>query len=244
MPAFLLTLWVQITHPGTWPTFVWPLVVWPALTAAVSFFHAKIEPAFPKLTAFLKATGVDLPKLWSLFQKAAPPGQIPPLPPSLGGTPPAPPTPPSTLARRMTLGLATAGLGLFLAACNGVWGTLAVINGTIALAISTLSNVRRWIDSYFATHPNASLQAKVDAGFQKASDALTILEQAYTAAKDITDANLQGAIAAFQAAYQALLDLIAPIGIHPPGTMSLATEGVVEHVVPPASEFAASRFVK
>jgi hypothetical protein len=58
-----------------------PLVVYPLLTALVSFFHTTIEPKYPRLVAFLRATGLDLPKLWAIIRGIEP--KLPPLPPGL-----------------------------------------------------------------------------------------------------------------------------------------------------------------
>lgn len=63
-------------HPA-----LYTIVVWPLLTGCVSFFHRSIEPRFPRLVGWLRATGLDLPKAWAALRSSRP--AVPELPPSL-----------------------------------------------------------------------------------------------------------------------------------------------------------------
>ena len=72
--SYLQNIWTFVqAHPE-----LWPVVAWPVLTALVSFWHSKIEPRFPRLAAFLRAAGVDLPRAWGALRAIAP--KVPPLP--------------------------------------------------------------------------------------------------------------------------------------------------------------------
>jgi len=76
-----------------------------------------------------------------------------------------------------------------------------------------LSIIQTAVDGYFATKPNAALQTKIDDAMTDTQQALRVCSNALAVATSINDANYQAAIASFQAAFTALTQLIATIGI-------------------------------
>lgn len=76
MKTQLLALYMSPFFP-----VLFALVVWPALTGALSLFHGKIEPKYPRFVAFLRASGLSLPGVWSVLRSFFP--KVPGLPAGL-----------------------------------------------------------------------------------------------------------------------------------------------------------------
>jgi len=106
--------------------------------------------------------------------------------------------------------------------CAAFWNALPAVTTVIETGNTVLAQIETWCDAYFRARPNDALQAKIDEGLTKTRDALIVLEDATRATKDIHDANLQAALAAFEDAYQVLLELVSPLGVETSGKMSAA----------------------
>jgi hypothetical protein len=115
----------------------------------------------------------------------------------------------SFLASLLALPIASSFIG---ASCQP-GAVIPAIQASLDDAALVLSMINTGIDAYFAGHPNAALQAKIDNAMTDAQGALRVAEDALTAASDINAANVQQALAAFQTTFNALVDLIGQIGI-------------------------------
>jgi hypothetical protein len=125
----------------------------------------------------------------------------------------------------LTLALSVA---LSQASCAAMFAALP----TIIAAAETASDVINAIDSFVQQreHDHA-----IDVAITKARAALIAVRRAAAGAKDLHDGDLQAALTEFQAAYQAVLDLVAPLGIHaPPDDGRLAAPSPGELIVPSA----------
>lgn len=72
------TLWLALlAHPE-----LFPFLAWPIFTALASFWHTDVEPRYPRFVAFVRATGIDVPRAWAAIRVLAP--KVPPLPPAFG----------------------------------------------------------------------------------------------------------------------------------------------------------------
>jgi hypothetical protein len=158
-----------------------------------------------------------------------------------------------TISRRKFL--PTAALATFaitMLGCAGVSpGTvLNAVAVAAAFAASVLGQIRVWIDDYFATSPNATLQATIDGIFIRAQQAGTALNALATGAADLTEGAYLDALAQFKTAYTELLAAIEglPNAIviktgtsQAPVKMTTSAQGKKVLVVPPPSAFDAPK---
>jgi hypothetical protein len=114
------------------------------------------------------------------------------------------------------------------AGCAAVFAALPAI----VAAADTASDVISAIDSF--VKQRAHDQA-IDVAITKAREALIAVRRAAAGAQSIRDGDLQAALASFQAAYEALLDVVKPLGVHAPQDDGrLAMAGPDELIVPSA----------
>ena len=128
----------------------------------------------------------------------------------------------------------------------GLLGTSGCANQTPAQVLSAaeagindaeiaITTIMGGVDAYFAVHPNPTLQAQIDTAVTDVTTALSIANTALAGATSITDGNVQAALTSFANAYNALMALIAQIGIQtaPAGATAAARVKGVLYVPAP-----------
>lgn len=114
---------------------------------------------------------------------------------------------------------------VLLTGCASFWSSLPTVVTVEQTAETTVASIQAFADSYFAAHPDASLQAKVDEGLTKTRQALLALESATKATTDVHDSNVAAAIADVENAYEQLLAIAAPLGVTTPSSKVATAQG-------------------
>lgn len=128
-------------------------------------------------------------------------------------------------------------LDLSASGCSGVTPAMILsdIEAGIADAQIAIQTVLVGVDAYFAAHPNPKLQGEIDAAAADVAAALRVVTSAAAGATNIADGNVQAALAAFATAYNALMTLVAQIGVQtaPSGMTTAAKVNGITYVPAP-----------
>lgn len=95
-----------------------------------------------------------------------------------------------------------------------------------------LSTIQSYTNLFFATHPNAVLETKVDAKILEVQTALSVALHASQGATDLTEAQYTAAFAPFMNAYNDLLSLTKQLGIEASSDVS-APKATLDGLVVP-----------
>lgn len=111
------------------------------------------------------------------------------------------------------------GIPVTVVATTGCPALVAAIPAAADIAadgLTILSLIETAVASWFTAHPlQGPVNASIQAALVKAKQALVTGEQALAGVRDLTVGNEAAAFAAFAAAYQDLMALVAPLGIVP-----------------------------
>ncbi len=91
---------------------------------------------------------------------------------------------------------------------------LPTILADVSEATLVISTIETFVDSYFVTHPNPSVQSKVDDAFAKVKQAAEAVLAAGRGAGDLTSGQTLAAVAAFETTYNDLLELVKSFGVN------------------------------
>jgi len=99
--------------------------------------------------------------------------------------------------------------------CAGQSAT--VVLGEVEAGINdaeiAITTIETGVSTYFAVHPNPTLQAQINGAITDVETTLRAVNAALASATSLADGNVQAALAAFTTAYNALLALVRQIGI-------------------------------
>ncbi|HEV3059763.1 MAG TPA: hypothetical protein VGY48_16040 [Vicinamibacterales bacterium] len=131
-------------------------------------------------------------------------------------------------------------LSVFMAVPTTSCATLGVAIPIVIAAVQgadlAVNAIESFADGWFAAHPNPTLQNKVSLAIQKAREALAALNALTIGVGDVDQGQLTAAFANFEQAYNDLLSLVGPIGVHA-GNVSTMRAEAGSLTVPPASAF-------
>jgi hypothetical protein len=108
----------------------------------------------------------------------------------------------------------TLALCLALPACAAVLAYLPTALAVISDAVLVLQQIEAFARGYFAAHPDPVTQAKIDAALLRARSALDAATRLANGAQALDAKQFAAALADFRAAYDDLLVLVGPIGVH------------------------------
>lgn len=109
--------------------------------------------------------------------------------------------------------LALCALAFAAPGCAAVIAALPTVIAYAQDAAFILDEVQRFVDAYFAVHPNADLQKQVETAGARARSALDLALRSATGAQDLDQAKVDAAFAEFSKAWQDYLVLVGPFGV-------------------------------
>lgn len=118
-------------------------------------------------------------------------------------------------------------LAATLAVCLPLGGcaALSLLPTVIAAVVDgaqVIDAIADFVGKYFANHPDAATQAKIDAAIQTCRAALNTALRTAQGTDDLSNAKVDSAFDNFKAAYIQLLALVRPYGVAESGTAKLA----------------------
>ena len=207
-------------HPQLFAVLI-TTIVWPTITGLVSLAQDWIKARAPRLWDFLQRTGFDaLGTIRAHWPKRLPP------PPSSKGPGDAPPggtaKQAAELMKRtalewgMVLSLVVGSVALTgCAALSAALPEIVSVITKVADASIILDQIKAFVDSYFAAHPDAGKQRGIDAALTKTRLALLTAQRSAQGAEHLDQKQTDAAFADFRAAYEELTQLLAGIdGLH------------------------------
>jgi hypothetical protein len=123
--------------------------------------------------------------------------------------------------------------------CAALATLLPTVSEVVSDGVAILGMISSAVSSYFRASPNPTLQAKIEAGIQKAQQALVTGGQLLAGVEGASQKQMATAFADFSAAYGDLMQLIAPLGIVPAQPVtpvaSLASDGGAPALAAPSA---------
>lgn len=101
--------------------------------------------------------------------------------------------------------------------CSAIFSNLPTVLAYVQDAQLVISTIESFANAFFAARPNADLQKKVGEAIAKAKTALDLAVRAAQGADGLKSADVTAAFKDFQLAYQDLVSLLGPMGVHQSG---------------------------
>lgn len=105
-------------------------------------------------------------------------------------------------------------LAIPVAGCSTIFSHLPNVLAYVQDGQLVLSTVESFANAWFAIHPDAAKQKLVNQAVAKAKTALDLAVRAAQGADGLKQADVDQAFGQFQLAYQDLLSLLGPLGVH------------------------------
>jgi hypothetical protein len=144
----------------------------------------------------------------------APPSAAPPTPRVVVvQTPPEKPGTYVRSLRKVAAGMALVLSTASLTACTTLSTLLPHVIAAVVDGQQVVEAIAAFVAKWFLAHPDALLQAKVDAAISKCRSALNVALRTAEGSKDLTESQVGSAFDAFKQAYLELIGLVAPFGV-------------------------------
>lgn len=111
------------------------------------------------------------------------------------------------------------------AGCAAVGAALPHIIAAVVDGVQVLDTIYAFVQQFFAKHPDADTQAKVEAALQKCRAALNVALRTAEGADGVANAQTDAAFEAFKQAYLELIALVRPLGVNTGDRLSAASAG-------------------
>lgn len=125
-------------------------------------------------------------------------------------------------AGMFALGLAVCGNTM---GCAAIASMLPTVLEAVTDAAQILDAIEKFVAGYFVAHPDPEAQAKANKALAKARGALNVALRATHGVDNLTQEKVDDAFSEFKLAYQELLGIVGPLGVHPQGDRMQATPG-------------------
>ncbi len=115
---------------------------------------------------------------------------------------------------------------LALTGCASVLPVLVDVIAAVTDGVQILDAIETFVRRYFVEHPNDAQEREVAQAIAKARAALNVTLRASQGAKDLDEQKVEVAFQEFRIAYQELLTLVRPLGVHPAGSLRAVPNGL------------------
>lgn len=114
----------------------------------------------------------------------------------------------------LVIGLVFALSSTSFTGCGATLGTIiAVVLSVVNDAILIVDQISGYVDEYFAENENVELQKKVNDAVFRCREALILINHAAQGGKALGSEDVQLALAEFNKAFYALMNLVRPLGV-------------------------------
>ena len=202
--------WMQAHGYVAW----WSLIALVAIAALVNLVTPPLVKRWPWLSPHLRALldgsinlkGMVLTELQK--RPLDPPPNVSPAnaAPATPRRPPEPPIPPVVSTLLLCLALALGGVG-----CAAAIPLLVDVIAVVTDGMQVVDQIAEFARRYFASHPDADKQKRVDDGIDKARTALNVALRTSRGAKALNEQQADAALVDFRAAYKDLLRLVSEL---------------------------------
>jgi hypothetical protein len=109
--------------------------------------------------------------------------------------------------------------------CSTIFSNLPSVLAYVQDGQLVLSTIESFANAFFAARPDASAQKAVNEAIAKAKSALDLAVRAAEGVDGLKQADVDAAFKSFSLAYQDLISLLGPMGVHVQGSKLQATPG-------------------
>jgi hypothetical protein len=113
------------------------------------------------------------------------------------------------------------------AGCAAIFSNLPAVLAYVQDAELVVSTIESFANAFFTIHPDQAKQKLVAEAIAKAKTALDLAVRAANGADGLGKADVDLAFKQFQLAYQDLISLMGPMGIHQGGALKAVPGGLV-----------------